>query len=277
MSRPSSKSGFTLLEIMLSITLLALMAVMILQVFSAGSRAVRLGKNQTLLDEAARNLLDVLERDITQALIRTNVPFRVETIESDPFNSLYWVTAGVRRNLQTIPRDFAPMRIQVSKTAEWNQSLVLDRPNWSAGSGASHRSRLAAQSDYYFSPTNTAAADFTGVERGNSMYTTTRTYTDALDAFSTQYAMLTTFRIIVNGEPAWDGNAGAAGTPDPDNMPAFADLRIGLTPSTIVRRARRLAEAGQTETGRDLIIQNEQLYTRRVLMPNTGITGLDFQ
>ncbi len=277
MSRPSSKSGFTLLEIMLSITLLALMAVMILQVFSAGSRAVRLGKNQTLLDEAARNLLDVLERDITQALIRTNVPFRVETIESDPFNSLYWVTAGVRRNLQTIPRDFAPMRIQVSKTAEWNQSLVLDRPNWSAGSGASHRSRLSAQSDYYFSPTNTAAADFTGVERGNSMYTTTRTYTDALDAFSTQYAMLTTFRIIVNGEPAWDGNAGAAGTPDPDNMPAFADLRIGLTPSTIVRRARRLAEAGQTETGRDLIIQNEQLYTRRVFMPNTGTTGLDFQ
>jgi prepilin-type N-terminal cleavage/methylation domain-containing protein len=79
MSRPAPhKAGFTLLEIIVSISILALMALMISRIFNDSTRAVEQGKGQSLIDGTARLLLDYIEQDVSQALIRTNVAFRVQ-------------------------------------------------------------------------------------------------------------------------------------------------------------------------------------------------------
>ncbi len=274
MKHAASKQGFTLLEIVLAITLLALMALMLVRVFSAGTRAVEQGRSQSMLDETARSLLDLIERDISQSLVRTNVPFRVETIESDPFNTLYFVSTGARRSLESIPRDTAPMKYRVSKTADWKLALQLLTPYGSAGTAPSNLEKLSEHSDYYFEAGNTAA-DFIGVQSRQSLSVSTRTYIEEIGTEAAERAMLTTFRIRVNGSDAWDGNAPDS-TPDPGDLPRFADVQIGLVPSSVLRQVQQLAEAGRTEAAEKLIRRSESLYARRIFMPNTGIEGRDF-
>jgi prepilin-type N-terminal cleavage/methylation domain-containing protein len=264
-----NKCGFTLLEIVVSITIMALMALMISYVFSASNRAVDQGKDQSMLDETARLLLDYIEQDISQALIRTNVAFRVETDGSN--NALYFVSTGVRRQLERIRRDTAPMRLQATPVSDWNLQLSIDSPD--SGASAATIDDLVRHSDYYYTPSSPAAADFQPVHlQQEEMDHAPVDYTKELQNSISDHAMLTSLTIVVNGNPDW-GTGNTDGPPNPADMPRFVDIAIGLTPSAMIKRATSLAN---DQRALELVAKGERVYTRRIFMRNTGTGALNF-
>lgn len=269
-----NNTGFTLLEIVVSIAILGMMAVMVTYVFTASNRAVEQGKDQVLLDETARLLLDYIEQDISQALIRTNVAFRVSETDGMNNHALYFISTGMRRQLEGILRDTAPMRMQTESAGPWNRWFTIDSPD--QGTDADHLDDVVRYSDYYYNTTNQTAGDFTTiVNEGEEIPHYAVAYTRGLQTGHSDHAMPTSLRIVVNGDPAWGiGNVGLP--PDPAAMPRFVDVSIGLVPAAAVEQAVRLEAAGSSDRSRIHLEQNEQIYTRRIFMRNTGTTTLEF-
>lgn len=260
--RHASRAGFTLLEIVVSITLLALMALLLARVFSESDRAVRQGKDQASLDETARLLLDLIEQDVSQALVRTNVAFRVGTT-TDPNDTLYFISTGMRRQHERIPRDTAPMRIYAKNGGTgWSRSLAVQSPGNASGGSLATLKNLAQYSDYYFKNMDEALPDFggaTGMVEGE--------YTEQLGSTLEDHAVLTLLEFTVNGDPSWPSNP--TGPPDPANMPRFVDVAIGLVSSAEMNTAIR-------KNAPQHYLDREQVFTRRIFMRNTGTGPLAF-
>lgn len=261
--RHASRAGFTLLEIVVSITLLMLMALLLARVFSESDRAVRQGKDQASLDETARLLLDLIEQDVSQALVRTNVAFRVGTT-TDPNDTLYFVSTGMRRQQETIRRDTAPMRIQaVTGPDGWSRILEIQSPD-----NASIDANLAAHSDYYFNPTHLKADDFKPVHAPSQMMAThAPQYTQPLDTALQDHAVLTFLEFTVNGDQNWPSKPDEP--PDPANMPRFVDVAIGLVSATEMNTA-------MLKNNEQHYRDQEVVFTRRIFLRNTGIGPLAF-
>jgi prepilin-type N-terminal cleavage/methylation domain-containing protein len=281
-----SRNGFTLLEILISVVILALIALMMTRIFSDSTRAVELGKNQTVLDETARRLLDMIEQNVSQALIRENVAFQVHPIMGN--DALYFISTGIQQHSELFSRETSPMRLQaghIDPTAEpqatnWNKIVSISSPYDSTGSQADNFRNLILQSDYYqlnavrslpdFKPVNSAAATMT-----------TRDYDYTYPAIPDMgdHAVLTFLDITVNADenrsfsPAEDGSAYPPGK---NKIPTFLDVSIGLTTSADMRLAMQMNKAGKSKRGIRQIEKNEQVYTRRIFMRNTGIQALNF-
>lgn len=266
--------GFTLLEIVVSIAILGMMAVMAAYVFTASNRAVDQGKDQALIDETARLVLDYIEQDISQALIRTNVAFRVGETGTVNNNTLYFVSTGMRRQLEGILRDTAPMRVQVGSTGLWNLWLTIESP--SKGTRPRHIDDIARYSDYYYTSTNQVVGDFMAVANDGEEITVKGVeYTHEPQSGLSDHAVLSSLRIVVNGDPNWGmGNEGLP--PDAADMPRFVDVSIGLLPVAAVEHADRLSDAGSIMLADEHLVKNEQIFSRRIFMRNTGTTTLDF-
>jgi prepilin-type N-terminal cleavage/methylation domain-containing protein len=270
MARVKNNLGFTLLEIMVSITILTLIVLMISRIFSSSTQAVERGKNQTLLDETARMLLDVIEQDISQALIRTNVAFRVQSINDN--DALYFISTGVRRQSPTLQRDTAPMRLQAEHgtrvdAPNWNWSVMMRSPDNSAGNTSRGIRNLIQQSDYYYSIDMQSAPDFIPIHTpAAEMPTAERKYTHPIETGMNTHAVLTFMELTVNADPDWNGNA-PDGSPDLANMPRFIDVTIGLIASKDMQLAILRDSPAQVEN-------NERIYARRIFMRNTGIDQL---
>ncbi|VGO23039.1 PulJ/GspJ family protein [Pontiella sulfatireligans] len=301
MKSAKTKSGFTLLEIVVSISILAVMALMISRIFSESTRAVERGQDQTLLDETARLLLDVIEQDVSQALIRTNVAFRVHPLDGN--DALYFISTGMRRQLSTIPRDTAPMRLQAELSPsqpsdlhkDWNRYIRIQTPAGSAvgAPGGNWIQRLIAHSDYYCEA-GEPSADFAAICAGTEMPATSEErfhYTQALrrervdsnitykNAGEMSHASLSFMDITVNGRIASnyvEAEDGAGPLPDATDRPHFVDVAIGLISSTDLEQAMRLRSGGEQARGQEHIQNNERIYTRRIFMRNQGAEQLSF-
>lgn len=274
MNRLKAKHGFTLLEVLISITILALMALMISRIFSESTRAVERGKDQALTDETARLLLDYMEQDISQAIIRTNVAFRVHTVDAN--DALYFISTAVRRQLANIRRDTAPIRWQApisrkGREAVLNQTASVLSPDNSAGNKTSNLANLIQQSDYYYSTAHHTVEDFHLLhDPQNEMELQEGFYTQPLDSGQNSHAVVTFLDIVVNASPANSRDSSM----DIHDMPRFVDVFIGLIASADMERAIDLQNAGNPERAESYIDQYETLYSRRIYLRNRGVDQL---
>src|SRR2546426_5902 len=75
-SRTASASlGFTLLELMASMAILGLMTVMLFAAFNQASKAWLQGENRVESFQQARAALDFMSKELSQAIVNTNVQF----------------------------------------------------------------------------------------------------------------------------------------------------------------------------------------------------------
>jgi prepilin-type N-terminal cleavage/methylation domain-containing protein len=275
--------GFTLLEVVVSISILALMAIMISRIFSESTRAVDQGHGKALLDESARYLLDNIEQDIGQALVRTNVPFRVHSVSVG--DALYFISPGVRRIETTNPRDTAPLRLGSAQRISSSNGLVpaLNRyVKFEYSTGATEASanaveKLIRQSDVYAAPAVQAPrADFVAMSSGDGINHSDRPYTEYLEAIDglSDHACLTFMDFLINGNSG--SNYGDSRLPDVADMPRFVDVAIGLVSAKDLQQAMRLHAAQGSGAADDFLKKNEQVYTRRIHLRNTGTEALVF-
>ncbi|MDH3982387.1 MAG: prepilin-type N-terminal cleavage/methylation domain-containing protein, partial [Kiritimatiellaceae bacterium] len=224
--RQKAKRGFTLLEIIVSISLLTLIALMLSRVFNESSKTMHRETYTIALDKTARLLLDYMEQDIGQALIRTNVAFRIS--DSAHNGSLYFISPAARKHHDNFPRDSAPIRItsQPSDSGEhpeWNRFILAESPDRSSGSSKMSRANLINHSAYYFTNNTQTMVDFETAE--DAVYQAK--YTKPAGTGLEDHAVLTFLNITVNADPTWNYN-NLDGPPDPDNMPRFVDISLGL-------------------------------------------------
>jgi prepilin-type N-terminal cleavage/methylation domain-containing protein len=265
--KPKSKVGFTLLEVLVSITILALMALMVSRIFSESSRAVERGKDLAFLDETARSVLDHIEQDLSQALIRTNVAFRIQTL-IDPNDSVYFISTGARRQFKSIPRDTAPIRIQTAQTSpdpEWNLFIEIQSPE----NSPDHIKNAIRYSDYYFTDPNQVSSDFFQIHDTTSKIELQNSRsTQPLEQDWASHAVLTFMEFSANANRSSNNN-NSNGQPDPADMPHFVDVTIGVISSMDLQLAI-------DRNSQQHIEKNESIYTRRIFMRNQGIDQLTF-
>lgn len=284
MARIRNSQGFTLLEIVISITILALMALMISRIFTESSRAVEQGKDKALLDETARLLLDNIEQDISQALVRSNVAFRVRSVSGG--DSLYFISTGVRRKTETIPRDTAPMRLRTAHristenglVRDLNRRVVIESASGSSGDDSEGNKDLIHQSDYYATGINpaprsdfkTMSANNAEINKGESPYTESLEETVGVQS----HASITFLDFNINGNPS--SNRSRNALPDPTDMPRFVDVSLGLVTSKELQQAMRIHTGQGESAATDFIDNRERVYTRRIFMRNRGTDPLTF-
>jgi prepilin-type N-terminal cleavage/methylation domain-containing protein len=265
-------SGFTLIELIVAVFILTVMALMLTRIFFDSSRAVEQGKDQALMDETARLILDVLENDISQALVRPDVPFRIHAVDGQ--DALYFISTAARRQLEGIPRDTAPIRWQATQESDWNHYLQMVSPDSSSGHNANTRENLIHHSDQYFTEPDQTADDFFGVNTEDEGYTNEREYSQYLESGIGAYAVLSFIQFDPQGAqgPVAETDNGQ---PDENNLPRYVDITLGLIPSMELERALSFKAVGDTVRAEEYINNRERVYTRRVHLPNRGISELD--
>jgi prepilin-type N-terminal cleavage/methylation domain-containing protein len=283
MAPRTNNRGFTLLEVVVSISILALIAIMIGRIFSESTRAVDQGHGKALLDESARYLLGNIEQDIGQALVRTNVPFRVHAVPVG--DALYFISTGILRIQSTNPRDTAPLRLgSAQRTASsnglvpsLNQYVKFEYSTGAPGNDAGSIEKLIRQSDFYAAETaQPPRSDFTTMTDGAGINHGDRPYTEYLEALNglADHACLTFMDILINGNG--NSNYGDTRLPDVADMPRFVDVAIGLVSAKDLQQAMRLNAVQGSGPADDFLNKNEQVYTRRIFLRNTGTTALVF-
>lgn len=259
----ASKRGFTLLEALVSIAILAMIAVMISRIFISSSSAVQRGNSDVLLDEAARYVLDNIQTDVCQSLIRTNVPFRVERVSVG--DALYFSSTAIRRPTLGNPRDIAPVMIRSMYSTDLasalNRRVVFEYSSNVQNNSNTARKNLAAQSDFYRTKRIRLRSD--------------QYYSEPLKDLEglTAQAVLTFMEFRINGNPLSNRN----GLPQPEDLPRFVDVVIGFASANDMRQAMRIYGSQSQPAAETYLANHERVYSRRVFMPNTGTTGLDFQ
>ena len=73
--RRNTEGGFTLLELLTDISILAVMVVMLFAAFSQASRAWLVAENRVETFTQARSALDLLTRELSQAITTSNISF----------------------------------------------------------------------------------------------------------------------------------------------------------------------------------------------------------
>lgn len=253
--------GFTLVEIVVSITLLALIAIMITRVFNESSKTIGRGQDDALLEESARILLDYMEQDISQALIRTNVAFRIDPA---PYNgTLSFVSPAARKLHSLIGRDTAPVRIQSlaavdGNLPEYNRSLIEEAPDHSSARKTSTIRNLIAHSDYY-------DPDRRLLESINGAAVYRASYIQALSDELEDHAVLTFIEFKINGNPDFDGSL-----PSEENTPRFIDVSLGLITASELQVAL-------LKNDQDQVRKNERLYSRRIRLTNRDPELISFR
>ncbi|MDF7809171.1 type II secretion system protein [Pontiellaceae bacterium B12219] len=277
MKRRTNQSGFTLLEIMVSISILALMALMISRIFTESTKAVEQGRDQALLDETARLILDDFATDISQAIVRTNIPFRVHTVSVG--DALYCISTGVRRKTSTNPRDAAPMRFRSIQRIIPDNNLVPilnRRAAIESASGGTVTTTLMRQSDYV-TDQSIDNGDFKTMKNNLLINDGEWFYTDALEETdgTIEQACLTFLDFNING--SYNSNRSADELPSINDLPRFVDLVVGLSTAKDMRMAMRLYAAQGENIALDYLAKHELIYSRRIYLTNRGINRLEFE
>lgn len=255
------KSGFSLLEIMVSIALLSTIIILLGRTVIGTVETTQRISDQNRMDETARLILDRIAADLESALIHTNTPFFVE--EKDGFQSLYFISYGSRKWVGNMQRDAVPIRYQHTASG----ALRVDFPYRITGnSSPANISRLILASDY-----NHPSSPFMAATTGYSIETDSVYLSQPPSIEQDQNNLwirledgvrntpcLTRLRFSINGIHA------LGRTPDP----RFIDVEIGLLPETKLLHIRRLQNAGNTLHAANYQAMHEQSYFRRIPLNN---------
>jgi type II secretory pathway pseudopilin PulG len=276
MSAKKDKTGFTLLELIVTITLLIVMVLMLSNLFSLLTDTINRGRTQARKDETARMLLDVIEQDISQAVIRTNMAFRIHQVAGN--EALYFISTAVRRKRENLPRDTGPMRLRTARTLstgqglvpEFNQRIIIESAIGSGNPDSSELNSLLRLSDIYHSSNNPTANDFISIHHSLRMGKGVFDYTTPLsDLSGTQHSIMPTFlSLTINHD--LDSNFNSNRPADPMDLPRTIDVTLGLISAKDMAQAMRLYNAQGPTAGNDHLNRKEQIYTRRVFMRNRG-------
>lgn len=254
------REGFTLLEIIVSITLLSLIALLIMRVFNESTKAVERSSDHVSLDETARVMLDMFEHDISQALIRNDVVLAIQ--HTDGNSALNFITPAVRKYNENILRDTSLMRISsrhAANTSVWNRFLEVETVEKSDTDALNETRNLIKHSDYYG---QRITVENFGTD---DKQTYAVQLSQALTEESGDHAALTFLDFVINADPKW-AYTNLAST---KNRPRFIDVTIGLISSSELRSAVVRDDAGYVE-------KKEQIYTRRIFIRNQGIGMLGY-
>ncbi len=257
MRKNESSGGFTLLEVVVSITILALLTLMITRIFNQSTSAMNRGNELVQLDETARLLLNAIEQDIGQALVRTNVPFRVRST-LDLNDTIYVVSTGIRRQHETIPRDTGPMRIRAAQPSDLptlNRYLEIETPDTSSDP----IDTLMTHSEYYFNDGTRNTNEFGAATNATFI----GEYTLPADQALADHAVLTFLEFSVNANTNWSFNA-SQGTPLAVDMPRFVDVVFGLISATEMKTAIQLDSLQHLD-------DNQRIFSRRISIRNQGL------
>src|ERR1017187_5870806 len=74
-SRRNTEGGFTLLELLAAMAILAVMVGMLFAAFSQASRAWLLGESRVETFSQARAALDFMSKELSQAIVTSNITF----------------------------------------------------------------------------------------------------------------------------------------------------------------------------------------------------------
>lgn len=285
MKKFRKNQGFTLLEMVISITLLALMALMITRIFSESTRAIKRGKDQIILDESARLILGNIEQDLSQAVIRTNIAFRISSVAG--LDALYFISPGARRNQENISRDTAPMRIRLKRRLKtglpsiMNHRIVME---FTAANSTDDTSKgnanLIYQSDVYYpsSSSEVKRNDFHPVKNTAIKPNHEASYylTDCIENIDglEQHASVTFMEFLINGNS--ESNREQNRPPNQEDLPRFVDVSFGLVSAHEMRQAMRYFHRRSETAANEFLQKREQIYTRRIALKNRGTAGLDF-
>lgn len=255
MRTPYARGGFTLLELMVSLVILTLVVLMISRIFTTSTSAVSRGSDDALLDEAARFVLDNLQTDISQALIRTNAPFRVDSVSVG--DALYFISTATRRETLGMPRDLAPVQIRSKQrldlVAALNRRVIFEYIGNSQANTQTARKNLIRQSGYY--------------DGAKPSFGPNREYTEELEDADglTAQAVLTFMNFRINGKEV-NGS-----------LPRFVDVIIGLSSAGDMRQAMRIYKTRGNDEAEEFLARHERVYTRRIYIPNLGTSLLEFK
>ena len=282
MSAKNRKNGFTLLELIVAVTLLLMMVLMLSYLSTLVTNTITRGRTQARQDETARMLLDVIEQDLSQALIRTHVAFRIHQVAGN--EALYFISTAVRRKRENLPRDMGPMRLRTAQSLTtdqglipgFNRRIIIESAIGSGNPDSSELDDLLRLSDIYHSTNKPTANDFIALQQARRMGKGIFDYTSPLsDMSGTQHHVMPTFlTLTINGNR--DSNLNSNRPADPEDLPRYVDVTIGLVSAMDMAQAMRLYSAQGPMAGKDYLNQQERIYSRRIFMRNRGTELIRF-
>jgi prepilin-type N-terminal cleavage/methylation domain-containing protein len=137
----NSEGGFTLLELLAAITILALMAAMLFSAFNQASRAWLEAENRVETFTEARAALDLMSRELSQAIGTSNISFLgsstnvafIAPISTSPLDFVDLEEVVYQRNSNSLVRQVTPF----SAGATWDFYTPTKAQTWPEDSTSS--------------------------------------------------------------------------------------------------------------------------------------------
>lgn len=233
------KSGFTLLEMLVSITILSIMVVSIARIVADTGRATRAGHQQVYDDSNARTAMNLIMDDLMECV---NEPY-INNFELDTGDTTY----------------------AASLKADSLRFTVFGGPNFT-GTDADSENTLQTVRYYVASRTDTD---------GNTFYTLNRATQWGVERSDISgYPILehvVEFRAII-----YNDNRTQIGASSIDYMPAFVNIYIAVISDEDHRRARRLGDTQGSVAMTSFIEKNARRYFTQAFLPVRKGRKLEF-
>lgn len=230
-------AAFTLIEVMVSIAILSVIVLSLGRIFTTVTTATTRAQNTVLLDQTARRLFDSIQHDLSQAYVRTNMPFHVHS--SGAYDTLAFVTASRvglagSSNYNAIAEARDSHAVAYSLTQDPNSGIdYIERasPLLLNNGTASDAARLFHDASSFYNNSNTLPMN----NLATNALTSALDPAEDLDASTrntaggTQVVVLSaTFRINGLGTPDTNHEFNVNQLPDPTNPPRFIDVDLAL-------------------------------------------------
>lgn len=116
--------GFTLLELMLAITIFALVSVAILAVFRTGTRTYELSHREMMLLQRSRYVFETLENDLMNLFYRDETSYNVQARRSIEEYQQYYLEAERTGNWETFRDRYGPRERRRGENPESDPNYV---------------------------------------------------------------------------------------------------------------------------------------------------------
>lgn len=258
----TNRAGFTLIELLAAMAVLTLLVLMMARILSDSSGAMNRGQRRMETVSSGRAILDIVARDLSQALTGSNVTFRIVSTNAAfrnglhayavPSDEIYFVAAG--REVAGSPRSANQIAYFVD--------VMMNRQK---GHTESNLFSLVR-----YSPTNLYSA----IAQTNAAYQNPAWWTNSLpdSELPTVADYVVAFNVL-----AFDGNEQPVEEYDSlsysNQLPLWVDLSLEMLAPADARQVA-LVWASDTNLARDLINRTTRRYTSRVFFPNRERTKM---
>jgi len=280
-----NQAGFTLIELMVSFAILAVIALMLTRIFTDVTSAISRAYAHQQMDLKARSTLDHYVAGVGQSLIRTNVPFRVKSGKNQSVSSWLEFITPIRTAASgglAAYKQFYPARYELGfKNSQTNpRGLNIRLATLEFGRSAFSQASKDTDGD---GTNEVTVSSIQRLYRANNFYGTTRANLlnkpDVTDL--TGESQLVFLDYILHGyidsgldaslKFAADRNNGGYCAkdqlPDPEYMPHYLDLVIGLVGKKDHYLSMVRDKYGTDDTAVEKFVLNRsRFYNRRVYL-----------